>query len=120
MLYSKIQPQSFLGSGEKKKKKTTTKKRLLKFAGMAAILIYGPWPYVQIFNSPLTEGSMWSLKKFGPRVSKEKSFKDVNGRTDGGRTMEDGRGVITIAQLNITKTCLFKYKFHLQKLKIFR
>ena len=50
---------------------------------MAAILIYGQWPFVNIFNPPLTQGSTWSLKKFCPRVSKEKSFKGVNGQTDG-------------------------------------
>ena len=37
--------------------------------GMLAILINGPWPFVQIFNPPLTQGSTWSLKKIGPGVT---------------------------------------------------
>ena len=41
--------------------------------GMTAILIYGPWPFVQMFNTPLTEGSTCSLKKFFRGVS-EMSF----------------------------------------------
>ena len=59
--------------------------------GMAAILIYGRQPFIHIFNPPLTQGSTKSLKKFGPGVSEEKSFRVVNGR------MDDGRRVITIA-----------------------
>ena len=43
--------------------------------GMAAILIK------QIFNSSLTEGSTWNLKKIGPGVSEERSFKGVDGQT---------------------------------------
>ena len=43
--------------------------------GMAAILINGPWPFVQIFNPTLTEGSTWSWKKIGPE---KKSFKGVD------------------------------------------
>ena len=50
--------------------------------GMAAILIYDPWAFVQIFNPPLTQSSTWSLKKFDRGVSEEKSFKDVNERMD--------------------------------------
>ena len=53
---------------------------------MAAILINGLWPFVQIFNPLLTEGSTWSLKKIGLEVSEEKSFKGVDNRrwtTDG-------------------------------------
>ena len=57
--------------------------------GMVAILIYGPRSFVYTFNPPLTQGFTQSLKKFDPRVSEEKSFKCVNGRT-----MD---GVITIA-----------------------
>ena len=48
---------------------------------------------VQIFNPPLTEGSIWSLKKFGQGASEEKSFKGVNrqkdGRTDGQQMRSD-------------------------------
>ena len=60
----------------------------------AAILINGPWPFEQIFNPPLTEGSTWSLKKTGPEVSEEKSFEGVDGGTD-----DDGRQVTTTAHL---------------------
>ena len=48
--------------------------------GMEAILINGPWPFEQIFNPLLTEGSTWSLKKIGPGVSEEKLFEGVDGR----------------------------------------
>ena len=34
------------------------------------------------FQSPFNTSSTWSLKKFGPAVSEEKSFKCVNGRMD--------------------------------------
>ena len=84
MLYTKIQAQSLLSSGE-------DFQEFLPYMGMAAILINGPWPFEQIFNSSLTEGSIWSLKKIGPGVSEEKSFKGV----DDGRTMTDGK--VTIA-----------------------
>ena len=73
MLYTKIQPQSFLGSGEE------DFWVFLPYMGMAAILIDGSWPFEQIFNPPLTEGSTWNLKKFGTGVSEEKSFKGVDG-----------------------------------------
>ena len=56
------------------------------------ILINGPWPFVQIFNPPLTQDSTWSLKKFGPGVTEEKSFKGVDRGMD-----NDGQQVITIA-----------------------
>ena len=52
--------------------------------GMAAILINGQWPFVQIFKPPLTEGSTWSLKKIGLGVSEEKSFKGVYKWTEEG------------------------------------
>ena len=67
--------------------------------GMAAILIYEPRPFVQIFNLPSTEGSRRNLKKTGPAVSEEKLFKGVDGRTTDGRTTDDGRRVIAIAHL---------------------
>ena len=53
--------------------------------GMMAILINGPWPFIQILNPTFTEGSTWSLKKIGPGVTEEKSFKDVYGRTTDGK-----------------------------------
>ena len=51
MLYTMIQPWSFLGSGEEEFYV------FLPYMGMVAILINGLWPFVQIFNPPLTEGS---------------------------------------------------------------
>ena len=58
---------------------------------MTANLINGPWLFGQIFNSPLTEGSTWSLKKIGPGVSEKNTFKGVDGRTDhDGRRMASG------------------------------
>ena len=63
--------------------------------GMAAILIYGPWLFVQIFNPTLTQSSTWSLKKFGPGGVLSMLFKDVSGdrqtygQTDGQRTGRD-------------------------------
>ena len=35
--------------------------------------------FEQIFNPPLKDGSTYSLKKIGPGVSEEKSFKSVDG-----------------------------------------
>ena len=60
--------------------------------GIAAILIDGPWPFEQIFKPSLLEGSTRRLKKIGPGVLEEKSFKSVDGRTD-----DDERQVITIS-----------------------
>ena len=60
----------------------------LPYVGMAAILINGLWPFVQIFNPPLTEGSTWSLKKIGPEVSEE-VIQGVDGGMDGRRTASD-------------------------------
>ena len=59
--------------------------------GMAAILINGPRPFVQIFNPQFTEGSRRNLKKIGPGVSEEKLFNGVDGWTT-----DDGQRVITI------------------------
>ena len=44
MLYTKIQSQSFLGSGEE------DFKMFLPYMGMATILINGPWPFEHIFS----------------------------------------------------------------------
>ena len=49
------------------------------------------------FQTPLTEGSTWSLKKIGPGVSEQKSFKGLAGWTTDIRTDDDRRQVITIA-----------------------
>ena len=75
MLYTKIQPQSFLGSG----------KEDFKCFTMATILINEPWPFEQIFNPPLTESSTWNLKKISQGVLEENLFKYVNGRTMNGK-----------------------------------
>ena len=61
------------------------------YMGMSAILIYGPRPSVHIFNPLLTQGSTWSLNKFGPGISEEKSFKGVNWQTDGRMDDDGGR-----------------------------
>ena len=91
MLYTKMQPQSFLGSGEEVLLSVFTN------MGMATILINGPWPFVQIFYPPLTKGTTLSLKKIGREVSEEKSFKGVNRRrTTDDRRRTDGRQVITM------------------------
>ena len=70
MLYTNIQPCSFLGSGKEEL-------NFLSYMGMAAILINGPRPFVQMFNPPLTEGFRRTLKKIGLEVSSEKLFKGV-------------------------------------------
>ena len=51
MLYTKIQPQSFLGSGE-------DFKVFLPYTGKVAILFDGAEPFEQIGNTLLTEGPM--------------------------------------------------------------
>ena len=50
MLYAKIQPQSFLGSGKE------DFKVFLPSMGMAAILFNGAEPFKQIVNTLSTEG----------------------------------------------------------------
>ena len=52
MLYTKIQPQSFLGSGEE------DFEMLLQYIGMAAFLCNGAEPFEQIVNTLLKEGFM--------------------------------------------------------------
>ena len=47
MLYTKIQLQNFLGSGE-------DFQVFLPYMSMVAILINGHWSFGQIFNPPLT------------------------------------------------------------------
>ena len=49
MLYTKIQPQSFLGSGEEEFQE------FLPYMDMAAILFNGTKPFEQIGNTLLTE-----------------------------------------------------------------
>ena len=76
MLYTNIQSWSFLGSGEE-----NFKRFFFSYKGMAAILINGPRPFVQIFNPPLTKGTRRNLKNIGPGISEEKLFKGVEGQT---------------------------------------
>ena len=57
--------------------------------GMAAILINGPRPFVQIFNPSSTEVSRKKMKKIGSVVSEEKLFKDVDGRMGGRWTTDE-------------------------------
>ena len=61
MLYSKIQPQSFLSSGEE---------------GITAILFNGVKPFDQTVNILSTEGHMWNLMKNVQEVSEKKTFKN--------------------------------------------
>ena len=65
MLYTKIQPQSFLGSGEE------DFQEFLPYMDMAAVLFNCAEPFKQIGNTLLTEGSceIWSrlLKQFQRR-----------------------------------------------------
>ena len=60
--------------------------------GMVAILIKGPWPFVQMLNLSLTKGPTWSLNKIGPGVLEKKLFKGVDGQWT-----DEGEQVITIA-----------------------
>ena len=54
--------------------------------GMAAILIKGPWPSLQIFNPLLTEDSTWKLAQGSQKLSRSKVW-----TTDNRRTMDDDR-----------------------------
>ena len=69
MLHTKIQPQSFLRTGEE------DFQVFLPYMGMAAILFNGVEPFEQSVNIPSTEGPMWNLVKIG-QVDIEKTFKD--------------------------------------------
>ena len=59
MLYTKIQPHNFLGSGEKH-----VVVFFLPYMGMWTIL-YNGWTFEQIVNIPSTEGPMCNLVKIG-------------------------------------------------------
>ena len=67
MLYTKIQPQSFLGSGGE------YFYVFLPYMGMAAILFDGAEPFEQIGNTLMTEGPMWNLVKNAQAFSKKTS-----------------------------------------------
>ena len=62
MLYTEIQPQSFLGSGE-------DFQVFLPYIGMAAILLNGTEAFKVIVNILLTEGPMWNLVKIAQAIS---------------------------------------------------
>ena len=82
MIPAKVQPQGILDSGEE------DFSRFLPYMGMAAILVNGPRPFKQSFVPLPWGGSIWNLSKIGSAASEEKSFENVNGRTDG-RTKSD-------------------------------
>ena len=67
MLSTKIQPQSFLGSGED---------FFLPWHGMAAILFNGAELFELTDDTPLKEGSIRNLVKIGQAVSEKMMFKD--------------------------------------------
>ena len=56
MQYTKIQPESFLGSGE-----DDFKKILSAFMGMEAVLFCWVEPFEQVINTLSKDGSMWNL-----------------------------------------------------------
>ena len=68
MLYTKIQPQSFLSPGEEDF-------LFLPYMGMAAILFNGAKPFEEIVSIPSTEGSMWNLVRIGQALSEKNTFK---------------------------------------------
>ena len=70
MLYNKIQPWSFLCSGEE------DFKVFLPYTGMAAILFNDAEPLEYIDNTPSTERLIWNLVKIGQAVSEKKMFTD--------------------------------------------
>ena len=69
MIYTKIQSQRFLRSGEE------DFKVFLIYTGMAAILSNGAELFEQIGNALSTEGPMWNLVKSAQTIS-EKTFKN--------------------------------------------
>ena len=69
MLYTKIQLQTFLCSGEK------DIELFLPYIGMAAILFNVTDPFEQIVNTLSTGGLMWNLMKIAQAFS-EKTFKN--------------------------------------------
>ena len=67
MLYNKIQPQSFLGSGEE---------FTFTYTGMAAMILFnGAKLFEQILNTLSTEGPMWNLVKIARAVSEKEISK---------------------------------------------
>ena len=70
-LYTKIQPQNFLRTGEE------DFYVFLPYMGMAAILFNGAEPFEHIVNIPSTEGPTWNLVKISQAVSEKKTIKDT-------------------------------------------
>ena len=64
MLYTKSQPQSFLGYGEE------VFEAFLPYMGMAAILFNSAKPFEQIVSTASTEGPMRNLLKLAPQGMK--------------------------------------------------
>ena len=67
MLYTKIQRQSFLSTGEVD---------FLPYMGITAILFSDAEPIEQTVRIPSTEGPMLNLVKIGQMVLEKKMFKD--------------------------------------------
>ena len=69
MLYTKIQPQSFLGSGE-------DFFFVLPYMGKATILFNGAAPFEEVINTFSLEGPMWNLLKIAQAISESKIFRN--------------------------------------------
>ena len=69
MLYTKIQPQSFLSTREE------DSKVFLPYMNMAAVLFNGAEPFEQIVNIPSTEDPKRNQVKIGQAVSEKMSLK---------------------------------------------
>ena len=70
MLYTKIQPQNCLSTGEE------DFQVFLPYMGMAVFLFNDAKPFEQSVNIPSTERTMWKLVKIGQVLSEKKMFKD--------------------------------------------
>ena len=69
MLYTRIQPQSFLSTGEE------DFWVFLPYMGMAAILFNDAEPFEQSVTIPSTEGPMWNLLKLVKWFQKRRRLK---------------------------------------------
>ena len=74
MLYTKIQPQSFLDSGEEDFECCFF--FFLPYMPMVDILFSSAKSFEEIDNALLTEGPMWNLVKIGRAVLEKKTLKD--------------------------------------------
>ena len=70
MLYTKIQPQSILGSGKE------IVLVFLPYMGMAAILFNCAKQFQEIVNIRSTEGSVLNLMKISQTITEKKAFKN--------------------------------------------